>query len=65
MTNGPAALAMAERIELETAQSLSKILKLSPWTIRRLGWRGVIREYRCGRSVRYRADEVLRWMEKH
>lgn len=53
------------RIELETAEGLAKILKLSPFTIRRLGYRGLIREFRCGRAVRYRLDEILNWMEKH
>jgi len=52
------------KIELETADGLAKLLKLSPFTIRRLGYRGVIREFRCGRAVRYRLDEILSWMEK-
>lgn len=51
------------KIELETAEGLAKILKLSPFTIRRLGYRGAIREFRCGRAVRYRLDEILSWME--
>lgn len=53
------------KIELETAEGLAKILKLSPFTIRRLGYRGTIREFRCGRAVRYRLDEILNWMESH
>ena len=51
------------QIALETAEGLAKILKLSPFTIRRLGYRGAIREFRCGRAVRYRLDEILSWME--
>jgi len=52
-------------IELETAEGLGKILKLSPFTIRRLGYRGIIREFRCGRAVRFRIDEIISWMENH
>jgi DNA-binding TFAR19-related protein (PDSD5 family) len=48
------------QIELETAEGLARMLKLSPFTIRRLGYRGLIREYRCGRAVRYRVDAAER-----
>jgi len=49
--------------ELETAEGNARRFKLSPFTIRRLGYAGSIKEFRCGRAVRYSPLEILRWME--
>jgi hypothetical protein len=50
-------------LELDTADGNAKRFKLSPFTVRRLGSSGKIREFRCGRAVRYSPAELLEWME--
>ncbi|WHZ16639.1 MAG: hypothetical protein OJF52_003489 [Nitrospira sp.] len=49
-------------MELITAHGAGELFKLSPFTIRRLGYRGAIKEYRCGKAVRYSPEEIMRWM---
>jgi len=49
-------------LELETAEAIAKRVKLHSLTIRRMGYRGLIREYRSGRAVRYNPLEVLQLM---
>jgi len=39
---------------------VAKRLACSPATVRRLGTRGVLRQVRLGRSVRYRSSDVTR-----
>ncbi|WP_447985025.1 hypothetical protein [Nitrospira sp. Nam74] len=51
-------------MKLQSAVKLAKDKDLSHFTIRRLGWEGKIREYRCGRAVRYNPEELLAYMEK-
>ena len=50
-------------MERRSAMRLARDFDLSPFTIRRLGYAGKIKEYRCGRAVRYDPDELSRWME--
>ncbi len=50
-------------MELDTAIGNGRRFKLSPFTIRRLGYAGKIREYRAGRAVRYDPEEIFRWMQ--
>ncbi len=45
-----------------TANEIAQQVRLSPFTIRRLGYAGKIKEYRCGAAVRYDPAEVLRLM---
>ena len=49
-------------IVLRTAPQAGQALALDPLTIRRLGYARKIREYRCGRAVRYNLTEILDWM---
>ena len=49
-------------MDLLSAKKLSQHIDLSPFTIRRLGYAGKIKEYRCGKAVRYSLEEVVAWM---
>lgn len=49
-------------MELDTAQGIAQRFKLSPFTIRRLGYRGVVKVFRCGSAVRFDPDEIKNWM---
>ena len=51
-------------MNLDTAEGTARIAKASPFVIRRLGAKGVIKVYRLGRSVRYDTEEVLELMRK-
>ncbi len=51
-------------MELETADGAARVVKSSPFTIRRLGAAGKIRVYRLGRAVRYNPAEVLEFMRQ-
>ena len=50
-------------MELRSAKTLAKDFDLSPFTIRRLGWEGRIREFRRGKAVRYSPQELWKLME--
>ena len=49
-------------LELETAEMIARKIKLHPLTVRRMGYKGLIREYRVGRAVRYNPTEVIQLM---
>jgi excisionase family DNA binding protein len=48
-----------EAQRLGSAREVAQAFGLAPETIRRLGRKGRIREYRLGRAVRFNFDEVL------
>jgi hypothetical protein len=46
-------------MELDTADGIAKRFKLNPFTVRRMGYRGLVREFRFGRAVRYCPDDFF------
>lgn len=55
---------LSSSARLDTAKGIAKSVRLSPFTIRRMGYAGKITEYKCGRAVRYDLAEVLDFMRK-
>ena len=51
-------------MELRSATALAKLFDVSPFTIRRLGYAGKLKEYRLGRSVRYDPSELTNLMKQ-
>jgi hypothetical protein len=47
---------------LVSAQNAGAAVDLSPFTIRRLGYAGKIKEYRAGKAVRYSLVGIVAWM---
>ena len=51
-------------MELRSAKTLAARAELSISTIRALARRGAIRKFKCGRSVRFDPDDLVKLMAK-